>query len=147
MEKINPVVAAKVAMEMARAQEKVAALESRQRTAAVNTGGSWRGVNLGKLLTEARWQAESWVKIHGAMGDLGDAAQGAARSLAALIESMGSPLAYRVYSEKERREVLVCTREDCALPERWNHQVRHPVAPEGIGAGWQCWVCGAEITQ
>lgn len=63
MDKINPVVAARVATELAKAQERVARLEADMRTAPVNTGKGWTNVNVGKRLTEARSQAASWAYV------------------------------------------------------------------------------------
>lgn len=69
--KINPTVSAAIGVHLARAKQDVAKLEQAQRTAAVNTGGSWRGVNLGKRLTEARDVEASWAYVMVAL-DSGD---------------------------------------------------------------------------
>lgn len=63
MDKINPVVVARVATELAKAQERVARLEADMRVAPVNTGKGWTNVNVGKRLTEARSQAASWAYV------------------------------------------------------------------------------------
>lgn len=140
MEKINPVVRAKVATELARARQEVAKLESRQRTAAVNTGGSWRGVNTGKLLTEARWQAESWERLAGAMAGLGDAAVEAAALIDGMNERVATVMAWMSNAGK-----YICTRPACLQSVNAEDVDWFPQTATQLDGTETCAVCGTGI--
>lgn len=138
MEEINPVVAAKVATELARARQEVAKLESRQRTAAINTGGSWRGVNLGKLLTEARWQAESWQRVYDAMAGLGGVALEAARNASA-------PAMAPAQGWMSNGGLYLCTRPKCLASMDDQDTDWFPQTAAQLDGAEACMACGEGV--